>query len=202
MPPERFVVFTVSLWGCLGLVLLGAAVSDYRTRRIPNLLVLLGLIMALVWHVVVPEGQWAFDRRNPGSTGVLGSAAAALVMLGAFFPLWLARLLGAGDVKLLTVVGAFFGVRAEQWIQLPSVVLWILVAGGVLSLLRLRSWWRIYMAFQNVSRLLFATWLRAPGTAAQSFDSRKDGVGNLPYAVAIAVGTLSYLVFQTRESWF
>ena len=67
-----------------------AAASDLRHRRVPNELVLIGLVLGLTHGVVM---------------GLLGAA----VGLGLLLPLFAARWIGGGDVKLLAEMGAWLG---------------------------------------------------------------------------------------------
>ena len=55
------------------------------------------------------------------------SIVGLLVGLGVFMPFYLLRVLGAGDVKLLAMVGAWLGATNVAW-----VALWTMAAGGVL----------------------------------------------------------------------
>ena len=75
-----------------GQVLLGtlvaiAAVYDIRFRRIPNWLVLAGIITGCIWNVY-----------SSGFTGLGRSAAGLGLGFALYFPLYLIRARGAGDV--------------------------------------------------------------------------------------------------------
>ena len=70
-----------------------AAVYDIRFRRIPNWLVLTGLVLGL--------GLNTFLFRWPGArASLLGIGLAFLI----YFPLYLLRGMGAGDVKLMAAI--------------------------------------------------------------------------------------------------
>lgn len=90
---------------------------DFRTRRIPNVLVGVTLLAAcavqLGLHGIVGLG--------------LALAGAAVGLL--FLPLYLARVLGAGDVKFMIALGALVGPETAL-----IAVLLTLVAGGALAL--------------------------------------------------------------------
>ena len=73
---------------------------DLRSRRIPNRLVLAGVLLAAVMHAaLLATGQPALAGDAWWSTpaGLLAGAAALL-------PLYLLRATGAGDVKLVAMV--------------------------------------------------------------------------------------------------
>src|SRR5580692_4136504 len=91
----------------LGMLTLVAAVFDIRYRRIPNWLVLSGMVAGLAWGLY-----------SSGWSG-LGHAAAGLGLgFAMYFPLYLLRARGAGDVKLLAAVGAISGPVNCLWIAL------------------------------------------------------------------------------------
>jgi prepilin peptidase CpaA len=78
-------------------LLFSAAISDLRERRIPNSLIALGLSLALGLSIVHPNFT------------ILESLLGAMVGLLVFLPLYLLRLIGGGDVKLFSVLGAHAG---------------------------------------------------------------------------------------------
>lgn len=99
-----------------------AAFKDLRERRIPNRLILIGFAAAFVIAFLM------------GFEAVLSAFIGVLSALFVFFPVYLWGALGAGDVKLLMVVGAFLGTQ-----QLLFATLFIFLAGGALALLY--SYW-------------------------------------------------------------
>jgi prepilin peptidase CpaA len=75
-----------------------AILSDFQSRRIPNPLVLLGLVLGLAGHA------WLF-----GFSGLLVSATGACVGLLCLLPFYISGGMGAGDVKLMAMCGSFLG---------------------------------------------------------------------------------------------
>jgi len=105
------------LSGCLLSVVLFSAGTDWAWRRIPNGLVLPVIPLALLLRLVAGGlcELWA---------GVLGAALG--LSLG-----WLhvrAGLMGGGDAKLLSCVGALGG-----WWLLTHACLWAVCAGGAVA---------------------------------------------------------------------
>lgn len=182
----------------LACVIAAAAVSDLKSRRIPNLLILAGLALALAWHVLGPPGRWSFDRDAAGAVGAAGWLFGASALLAVFFPFYALRAMGAGDVKLMMVVGAFFGARPGAWSQLVGVALSVLVTGGALALLRIVGARRGAQVWSNLMIIL------APGHAADrraaAFDPKVDTADRMPYALAIGAGVLIYLA-GTWNGW-
>ena len=172
--------------------LLGAAVwHDARARRIPNAIVFPGALAALALHALLPGGSGLFGTPM-GSLGI-GSALAGLALGLAFLmPMYALRLMGAGDVKLLAMVGAFVGAG-----QILTVALLTLAAGGVLAL-ACAAWQRklrrllanaYHMALHSGMSARAGSVAVAPPAAAS---------GRLPYAVAIAAATVPCVLWLHR----
>ncbi|MEG0884092.1 MAG: prepilin peptidase, partial [Janthinobacterium sp.] len=85
----------------LCILLTGAVWHDMRSRRIPNGLVFGGALAALLLHAVLTPGAGGL-----GLPAALGGLALGLALL---LPMYMLRALGAGDVKLMAMVGAFIG---------------------------------------------------------------------------------------------
>ena len=149
------------------LAALGAAViTDLHRNRIPNALVLGGLFTALVLQSVA--GGWQ------GLSVALAGAATGLLC---FIPFYVLRGMGAGDVKLLAVIGAFLGPKGALLAALAT-----LIVGGVGAILYvgLRA---ALEGFTAASRDGLATLIPAAWIGAER--ARRD---RLPYALPIAVG--------------
>jgi len=175
-------------------LLLWAIVTDLRARRIPNSVILAGWALAIAWHLISPEGAWTFDPVRPGSVGVLGAVFGLVALLLAFMPFYALRIMGAGDVKLMSVVGAFFGASVDAWTQLVGVSLFVLAAGGILSLVRIALSRNAAAVFANLRLIFMGYAARAARMPGPTFDGRTDSADRMPYALAIATGTLSYVV--------
>lgn len=165
--------------------LLGAAVwHDVRARRIPNAVVFPGMLAALALHVLLPAGQGLFGAQ-PGGLGpwqALGGLGLGLALL---LPMYALRLMGAGDVKLLAMVGAFVGAG-----QILAVGLVTLVTGGVLAL-AFAAWQRsLRRLVGNACHMAMHAALSAlAGSIAAPVVAPQQASGRLPYAVAIAAAT-------------
>ena len=108
---ELLIAPVVLLLGLLGV----AVVSDLRSHRIPNLLVLLGLVLGLVGQT------WA-----AGFIGLGHSLLGMLIGFGIFLPMYAVGGMAAGDVKLMAMAGAFLTPPDALWAAFFS-----LIAGGV-----------------------------------------------------------------------
>lgn len=166
--------------GLLAGFLLAAVFTDMETRKIPNKLVLAGIVIGLLAQAFLLDGE-----------GIVSALKGLVFGFGLFLPLYLLRVMGAGDVKLMALVGCFTGSPA-----IFGVVLCTLLAGGVLSL---AFSLKMKMLRQMLSNSIFMV---LPGTAKIASDKPSanpvviNSVGTLPYAMAIAMGTAGYLVWQ------
>lgn len=169
---------TVILFG----VLVCAATIDVRSRRIPNWLTLSSTVFALLYSAFVPF--W-------GDNGLLWSLGGCLLALLILFPLWMLRVLGAGDVKLMASAGALLGLDAI----LPAMA-GSLIAGGILALGFALRHGKLGLMFSNVGRVFYqggvALATRTPIVTAQGWQS----VGKLPFGVAIASGTITTVLVR------
>jgi prepilin peptidase CpaA len=151
-----------------------AALSDVRTRRIPNRLTASALAVGLVLRAVL--------GLSPLLDGVLGAALALVVVL----PLFALRGIGGGDAKLLIVVGAFLGPKGFVVAALVAAL-----AGGVMSLAAVARRGVVLPALLGVGDQL--RWFASFGRRGARTTLLTPGVVSVPYGVAIAVGSLAAL---------
>ena len=160
--------------GLVAVVVFIAAMTDLKSRKIPNSLTLAGVLAGLASHALVS-----------GTSGLATSAEGMLVGFGVYFALYCLRAMGAGDVKLMAAVGAIVG--PEGWI---AVFLASAIAGGVLALGLLIVKKRLHTTLWNtaflVNELLH---FRAPFQRRSQLDVKDPRALNLPHGVAIAAGT-------------
>jgi prepilin peptidase CpaA len=149
-------------------LLIAACVSDLRTRLIPNRLVLATIAAGVVFAMVT----------NPGINGLSRAGAGLVTGFLVWFPFYLLRMLGAGDVKLFAASATFLGARGAL-----EGALYTALFGGALAL--------VYMVFSSGWTWTFIrlghgaqhpTMLRNPSQA---------GGRRMPYALAIAAGVLA-----------
>jgi prepilin peptidase CpaA len=166
--------------GLLTILLLFAAIADYRSHRIPNQLVLLGMAFALIDQCV----RW------PVLEGPLFVIGGILVGFSLFFPMYLLRAMGAGDVKLLAMVGAFLGPTDTFRVALATMII-----GGVMAIVFVVLKGTVGRLAQNL-RSLFQVGLLdvLVGRAPDLQLAPSLSAGRLPYGVAISAGTMGYLV--------
>jgi prepilin peptidase CpaA len=161
------------IWVCVPVILLAtiATLEDLRTRRIPNLVTLPALLLAIVIHLVAG-----------GPSGALTALGAGLLVAAVLLPGWLMGFMGAGDVKLMAAIAAWLGSPGRGL----YAVLFSLVAGGILSIV-------VALRRGILLRTLRSAALLVPRVAAGALGSgsppETTGV-RIPKALAFLAGSL------------
>ena len=158
-------------------LLVVASISDCRSYRIPNWLTFGGALFALLSGMVM--------ARTPGAGAVqaLSGLALGFVLL---LPGYALGVMGAGDVKLMAMVGAFLGAAATFQALLLSFI-----ASGVLALafaIYHRKLLRMLGNLKNAAQGMVMTGMA--GVATTPATDRRQSVGKLPFALCIGAGTL------------
>jgi prepilin peptidase CpaA len=158
-----------------------ACLTDLRSRRISNRLVMIGLVLGLVMNLCM--GGWA---------GLGWSLLGGLLGLAIFFPFFALGGMGAGDVKLLSCLGAVLGPK-----DLLSVALVGAVIGGILALVVATVNGRLRSTLQGIGSLL-AFWATGGLRPSPILNLDSPGTLKIPYAVPVAAGTLLVLLSRWR----
>jgi len=165
-PRTTIWIFTVVLT-CL------AAVWDWRSRKIPNLLTVPGVVAGITLHAVL--AGWH------GAAFALQGVGVALALL---LPLVLLRAVGAGDWKLMGAVGAFLGWRLALFVLVGSIF-----ASGIMACVQMFRVGRVMETLRNMWTLVkgfFAFGLKK--NPQISLDNPR--LLKLPFGVAIAAATI------------
>ena len=174
----------LSLLIILSILLMIACWQDYREFRIKNKLVVTGAILGIALNT--------FFATETGFLNALAGLGLGLLLL---LPFYLLRIMGAGDVKLLAMVGAFVGQQA-----IFEVFLYTLIAGGFLALFF--SLWQgaLRKMIDNVVLMcLLALSAKKSEILGGNFSFAVEAsasAGKLPYALAITTGTGVALALQ------
>ncbi|NKB99025.1 MAG: hypothetical protein GKR90_11120 [Pseudomonadales bacterium] len=139
-------------------LLLGtASIFDVMFRIIPNWVCALVALLGISTHVTLS-----------GADGFSEASLGLLLPLALLVPLYAAKVMGAGDVKLIAAVGAFVG-----FTQVLNCLGIIVILGGLVGILHI-AMSRIHYYFPMATRFYF------PGAQVAR--------GYIPYGIAIAVG--------------
>ncbi len=148
---------------------------DLFTKKIPNWLTLPAIVLGLVAQV------WLFSLGG-AVNGVLG----VLIGFGLYFPIYALGYMGAGDVKLLMVIGAWTGWRFCFYVAIGAVVI-----GALYALVEIIYRGRLWAVIRNIYFFLRA--LFVPGLVAEPLRLDKDRKFAFGICLALSVALLIYL---------
>ena len=166
---------------CLLIVLGTASFTDICWRRIPNLLTYPAMLAGVFYHVV-----------QNGAHGFFFSLCGILVGMGLLMLFFAMGGMGAGDVKLLGAVGALLGAQAVVVSTLYAAII-----GGIYALILL-------LVHRCAARLMFGRLAmslktyRCTGKFIPIPPSCGERKLTLCYGVAIALGGLFYIIFESN----
>ena len=150
-----------------------AGYTEMKHRRIPNWLTVSTLLCGMAGSLILY-----------GPEACKHSLIGLLIGGGVFLPFCLTGVLGGGDVKLMAAVGAVIGHPMIWW-----ALFYTIYAGGGLSLIYLAWSGQLLSGIGRSFRLLLGRRNNKPKGLRK--------VTTIPYGVAIAVGTVAALVYET-----
>ncbi len=163
-----------------------AAVSDLRTRQLPNWLTVPSFVAAVVAHSVVN-----------GLDGLGFALAGFGTGFGLLLVLWLIGGGGGGDVKLMGALGAWLGTRLIVTVFLASAVLAALASLAILLAGMLDRGYRdVHRRYIETSETGRSGRNRAAGEETRRAARVQRRV--MPYAVPVALGTWAVLALAWR----
>jgi prepilin peptidase CpaA len=150
-----------------------ASAMDLRYHRLPNWLTVTVAVVGLSTRIIMDGWAGVVD-------GAAGFALAALM----FLPFWIARWMGAGDVKLLMALGLMLGWRIGLLVNVFSLLVGIV--GSITLLLVAGELPRYLKRYLNMAvyTLIAREKLYIPPNPGDIAARR------FPYAVAISLGTV------------
>jgi prepilin peptidase CpaA len=174
-----------------------AAVCDFRTKRLPNWLTVPCFLAALIFHGV--RGGMADGAAGVGSA-LLTAMAGFGVGFGILFVLWITGGGGAGDVKLMGALGAWFG-------PVNTFILFVVSTGFVIALsIGVLGWQMLQRGAYDVKRKYLSkeqTERKTRGLTSTEADvARKQKRRLMPYGVPVALAAWVVLVWSFRSQLF
>jgi prepilin peptidase CpaA len=162
------------------MLLLAAAWSDLRSRRIPNALTMSGLAAALLLRGIA------------GPAVLIEGLVGVLLALVLTLPFLMLGVIGGGDAKLLMAIGGFMGPRDFLW---AATI--IAIIGGMVGVVDAGRRGVLLPVLYNCGEILkhWATFGRRG--ANRSFAS--VGALTIPYGVAIAAGALLWWFAEVQR---
>lgn len=151
--------------------------SDIRSYKIKNIVTLTFIIIGMFTNTIAY-----------GYEGFIDSSLGGIIPLLLLFILYALKMLGAGDIKLFSALGAVFGAK-----YIFEILAYSFIAGGIIALIlvivRKNAKDRI-MHLYNYLKSLILTLRFIPYT---EFDNKEDN-GKFPFAYAVFFGTIVFIL--------
>ena len=159
-------------------VLLICLYTDIRHKKIYNIITFPAVVAAIILNIY-------FNGLNGGLESIKGLFFGMALL---FFPFVMGGL-GAGDVKLLGVVGAFKGLE-YVWLTFLAMA----ITGGVISLIIMIREKSLVSRLKTILLTLFSFFYRLPKT--QYLETIESSTAlTFPYGIAITAGAvIAYLL--------
>jgi prepilin peptidase CpaA len=158
-------------------VTLAAAVTDVRSRRIPNRLTYPAMLAGLALQAV-----------SHGWRGLLLAASAGLFWGVVFLLFYLVQAMGAGDVKLATALGCISGFADAQRLMLATAV-----AGGLLAVIFMVRSRRVAQTLRSTVSVM-AFHVQHGLKPHPEINLHNPKTVRMPYGLAFMSGTLYWVV--------
>jgi prepilin peptidase CpaA len=160
-----------------------ASVSDYRSYRIPNWLTVGGAAFALVYATAAAVSP---------SSAFLVAFGGLLLGFAIMLPLYALRVMGAGDVKLMAMVGAFLGVY-----ETFQAILFAFIVGGIAAIGFALHKRKLLRLLQNAKDVVYEmSTVGMSGVRPEAHLDARQSVGKLPFGICISIGTVGYVLGQ------
>jgi len=156
-----------------------ALISDIKTYRIKNAIIVPFIMVGLATNFILS-----------GPAGVLHSSAAVLLPFLLLIILYIARMLGAGDIKLFSAIGSIMGVKFVLYAVAYSFLLGGVIA-LVIMLVRKNGIKRLSYLMKYIENC-FLTFSVQP---YMNFNDKSDGA-RFHFAYAIACGTFIRVIYD------
>nr|WP_294492356.1 prepilin peptidase [uncultured Anaerosporobacter sp.] len=152
------------------ILLVLATVSDFKTYRIPNKLILSGLVISFYFQFL--EGFFL---------SVLYSLGILLLICIVFLPIYYIRAIGAGDIKLFAMISCFVGMK--QGIQ---VIIVAFIIGGVFSIVKLFYYHIFRSQLQSLAEYITQTYYLKKIVPYSSISSKKKNVIHFSFPILLS----------------
>lgn len=166
--------------GALLILAMVAAVWDWRVRRIPNWLTFSGIIVGFVLNGIIG-----------GLEGLETAGLGFLIASAIYMLLYILHAKSAGDVKLMSAIGALVGWR--EWLLIFFVSTIIGAVAGLFVAMRAG---RLKRTFSNVGYILSEmSQGRAPHVRREEVDVRSEKSLRIPGGTMAGIGVIAVLAW-------
>jgi len=163
-------------FGLLAVMLIGAAVTDWRSGRILNVWTYPAILIGLVYWIVAGFATGGLTQAQAWGLAATGAMLAGLIPMAIIFA---AGGLGGGDVKLMAAVGALSG----NWACVLGTAVYGFLIAGLMALI-------VMVQRRIVKRTLQRLLGAALSAAARVKPDIPEDSPRIPFGVAICIGGL------------
>ena len=158
------------------LLLFGAVISDLVSEKIPNFIILSGLVTGIFYRFVIC-----------GETRVDKVILDILLPFFLFFVFFAVKAIGAGDIKLLMVTGLYLGSGKNLWCMFLALSI-----AAVIGLVRLILGHKLLSRFGSLLRYIKSmahnNFLRSGETVPYLSGERLEKTGKIHFSLPILFG--------------
>ena len=156
-------------------ILIIAIYSDYTSYKVKNFIIWTGLCFGFIFQFLSNDLDGIFEW-------VLGS----LLPICLFWVLFRYRMLGAGDIKLFSVIGGLYGPRA-----IINIIVLAFLAGGIFSIIRLIRVRNFKSRLQYLAVFILKQCKKKE--IEKYYIKERDGTEMvIPFTIAIGIGFFIY----------
>ena len=156
---------------------MAASVSDIRNRKIPNVIVICAYVYGLA-RMIVLEGM----------INVPATLVRCVAVMIIFYLLYLTDAIGAGDVKLYSVIPLYY--RRDMLLQIYLLIFCVAAVYVLGRIFLLPSKRKCFLQFLNYLRLIYLRRTIIPRDIPPYFPDR------IPMALPMAIGVTISMIFE------
>ncbi len=157
-------------------ILLLAVIWDYKECKIPNMLIVIGWAAGLICTV-----------NNGGKAVIPDRLAGALLPVAVLMILFKIRVLGAGDIKLISVMGMFYGVKSVTFIIIYSFIM-----GAVVALIKMIYKRNLVIRLQYLANYFINSYSMRK---VSKYEGMEDESSIIHFSLCIAFATV-FIIFD------
>ena len=174
---SREVWSIIFLLGCL----ISAAYWDLRTYKVPNQIIIVGLGTSLILQVLAI-----------GIHGIYWWGKCLMTPFVLLFLLYLFHVIGAGDIKLFSVVGGFLGSS-----KVIHIIILAFIIGAVMSLIQIISFHNFKYRIQYLTNYIHT--IRKKKRITPYYNREKGSTKEvIPFSLAIMISVFVTLIMKVQ----
>jgi len=167
-------VILVIKYALLVMLLLMSLISDVKTRKIKNLIVFPFMLMGILIGLC-----------ETGAMGALNSICGIILPILILFPLFVLQMLGAGDIKCFSAIGAIMGAGF-----VAESIIYSFIAGGVIAFIIMSI---NRNALERIKHLLNFIKTCILTLSITQYDDLRRSKGAFRFTYAIAAGIVAQI---------